>query len=335
MGKQAWTKEQEEYIRNLYNSNVSIKEITKLLNTKFSACYDYDAVKRKICNSGISRKVKNANSFNLNVLNNNRKERVGQTKVNIEGSPMTIIEYIDANHITVEFEDFIHYKTNSTYSCFKKGQIKNYGRPFLYNRGYIGQGDYQVSIDGVATKAYDMWRKMFDRCYNKKLHDKYKTYEKCEVCNEWYCFQNFAQWFYDNFYNIDNETMELDKDWLKIGNKLYCPEFCCIVPKSLNCCLSFKPKHKYTDLPNGVSKLPSGKYRASIQIGECKIHIGTFSNSKDAEDAYWDYKISSIKKKALLYKEQIPKQLYDALLNYEFTCRRRYDLYKQEVMFNE
>jgi predicted transport protein len=61
---------------------------------------------------------------------------------------MTIIEYINKINIKVKFED--GYVCNSTYRAFKKGEIKNPYDRSVYNIGYLGEGDYKVSLGGVA-----------------------------------------------------------------------------------------------------------------------------------------------------------------------------------------
>ena len=47
-----------------------------------------------------------------------------------------------------------------------------------------------------------------------------KNYLDVTVCEEWHNFQNFAKWFYENYYEISGEKMRLDKDILIKGNKM-------------------------------------------------------------------------------------------------------------------
>lgn len=53
---------------------------------------------------------------------------------------------------------------------------------------------------------------MLERCYSDKLYKRYPTYRVCSVTEEWYNFQNFAKWYDENYYEVDDEKMELDKD---------------------------------------------------------------------------------------------------------------------------
>ena len=70
------------------------------------------------------------------------------------------------------------------------------------------------------------WRNMLKRCYSSE--QKYKNYKEQEivVCDEWLDFLTFKSWYDRNFYRVDNEEMNLDKDILCHGNKMYCPEYC-------------------------------------------------------------------------------------------------------------
>ena len=74
---------------------------------------------------------------------------------------------------------------------------------------------------------------MFNRCYNEKYHEKQPTYIGCSVSEEFWNFQNFAEWYNQKKY-ICNYALELDKDLLYEGNKIYAPSKCCLLPKEIN-----------------------------------------------------------------------------------------------------
>ena len=57
------------------------------------------------------------------------------------------------------------------------------------------------------------------------------TYDDCVVCNEWHNLQNFAKWFEENYYEIGEGRMHLDKDIICAGNKIYNPDMCIFVPQ--------------------------------------------------------------------------------------------------------
>ena len=100
---------------------------------------------------------------------------------------------------------------------------------------------------------------MFRRCYNKEWQEKEPTYKGCKVCYEWIYFSNFKKWYKDNFYKIEDEQMELDKDILNKGNKIYSPKNCIFVPKIINCLFTKSNKIR-GDLPIGVKLGKNNKY---------------------------------------------------------------------------
>lgn len=329
MGNKLWTEEQEEYLKELYANKNKIKDITMLINEKFGTNFKYESVKRKIFNMGISN-FRLKNPSNIQLLEKNRQLRVGQTNMSNDGSLMKIIEYNGANNILVEFQDEFHYTVKASYKAFQLGTIKNPGQKIICDRGYIGEGKYLTSckINGKKqpTKAYDAWRRMFDRCYNENCACMYPTYKDSEVCKEWWDFQVFAEWFYNHYYEIGDQSMEVDKDWLVVGNKIYCPENCCIAPNIINTCLLTHDKIINFDLPIGVCPTASGKYKARCSEYGKRKDLGTYSKVQDAEKAYWDFKINYVEKLADKYKYCIPEKLYEAMMNFKNTYKQRYKI---------
>ena len=64
------------------------------------------------------------------------------------------------------------------------------------------------------------------------------SYKGVEVCEEWYNFQNFAEWCetqkFLNAKDVKGKSYQLDKDILVKGNKIYSPDTCCFVPPEIN-----------------------------------------------------------------------------------------------------
>ena len=100
---------------------------------------------------------------------------------------------------------------------------------------------------------------MLGRCYNEYNLKRRPTYKGCEVCDEWLNFQNFAEWFDNNYYTIDNEAVCLDKDILIKGNKTYSPEACVFVPITINSLFT-----KINKLENSYIKEVTEKYKDVI-----------------------------------------------------------------------
>ena len=222
---------------------------------------------------------------------------------------MKIVRYGSNEDIDIEFLDEFHYiKEHQTYSNFKSGGVKNPYDRDLYNVGYFGVGNYSSRDNGKMAFAYKTWTGMIERCYlNKKAFPAY--YGKCEVCSEWHNFQNFAEWYEENKYPV-NERLHIDKDILYPNCHIYSPETCILTPQRINMLFSNKPNSR--GLPNGIFKIKSG-YRAEYQ----GIKIGRYSTLDEAYDAYSTAKENNIKEVADEYKNIIPKKLYDALYAYK------------------
>lgn len=244
-------------------------------------------------------------------------DRTGETFVNREGCVGKIVKYKNAREVYVLFENCIE-PIKTTYAQCKNGEVKNPYHLSVANKGYLGQGIYKVSEKGKLTEHYRHWNNMMQRCYNTTIQEKYQTYEKCEVCEEWHNFQNFARWYEDNSYKIEGEQMCLDKDILAKGNKVYSPETCVLVPQTINKLFikSEKTRGKY---PLGVVyHKPSKKYTPSCSIkGKGKIYLGIYDTVLQAFEVYKEFKEQYIKEVAEEYKDKIPQKLYEAMYSYK------------------
>ena len=243
------------------------------------------------------------------------KERIGEIKQMNCGDFAKIIAYKDSKNITVEFQDEYHYVCNVEYGNFVKGTIKN---PYHKNRygGYVGVGNYPATINRKGTYIYDAWIRMLERSKSESFKNKYPAYQDVDCCDEWLCFQNFAEWYDNHYYKIDGQTMEVDKDWIKFGNKIYCPEFCEIVPSIINSCLLNHKKMKNYELPTGIA-YNSNKFKVRLSIEGKRQTLGNYSELKDAMSIYKKSKINYIKYLAEKYKNYIPKIIYDNMMDIE------------------
>lgn len=154
--------------------------------------------------------------------------RIGEKGKNTSGELMTIVEYVDRENIVVEFEN--GYKTKTRYQTFKKGNVKNVYFKSVCGVGFIGEGIYTTTKN---ERAYGVWGDMLRRCYSDDINYK-KAYKDCSVCKEWHNFQNFAEWYYENYYEVEGDVVCLDKDIRRKGNKIYSPKACIFVPNRIN-----------------------------------------------------------------------------------------------------
>ena len=236
---------------------------------------------------------------------------IGMTGKDKRGTPYKIIEWTKANNLVIEFQDEFHYQTKTTMQNFRRGQIKNPYDKIIANTGYIGVGKHtsRISHNGAVRREYKIWSEMLRRCYSEKLQIKQPAYIGCTVCDEWLNYQNFADWYDKNYYDIGDGRMHLDKDILVTGNRVYSPDTCIFVPQRINM-LFMHPSNK-SDLPNGITKGVHG-YRT---LYNTKL-LGVYPTLDEALKYYTIEKRLHIKEIAEEYKDKIPSKLYQALINW-------------------
>ena len=249
--------------------------------------------------------------------------RTGERRINNFGSEMIIKEYRKYSDIDVYFPEYDWTAKNREYKGFKNGNIKCPYERRYFGVGYIGEGKYKVWENGKNTRVYKTWNHMLERCYDENLHEKEPTYKDCKVYEEWLNFQNFAEWYENNYYEIEGEVMCLDKDILNKGNKIYSPDTCVFVPHNINI-LFVKRDNNRGDYPLGVSyNKQHEKFQAHCNIYDFKEnkskrkHLGLYNTPQEAFETYKQFKEKHIKKVADYYNGLIPKKLYDSMYEYK------------------
>lgn len=243
-------------------------------------------------------------------------DRTGEIGVNNFGSEMVIVGYRSNKDIDVHFPEYNWTVENALYKNFTAGKIKCPYEPRVHNVGYVGEGQYSVRENNKITKPYAVWQGMITRCYDSNWQQKKaRTYVDCEVCEEWHNYQVFAEWYEQNYYEIPEQTMALDKDILVKGNKIYSPDTCVFVPQNINN-LFTKCDSARGDYPIGVRRR-NRKYTSSCSINNDRIHLGTYDDPMDAFQAYKEFKENYIKTVADQYADLIPQALYNAMYEYE------------------
>ena len=149
----------------------------------------------------------------------------------------------------------------------------------------INDSDYNVAIrrgGKVVWRCpyYNTWAGMLQRCCSDKLKSRHPTYNNCSVCEEWLTFSNFKAWMEQQ----DWEGKQLDKDLLKVGNKVYCPEWCIFVERVVN---SF-----VTDRVNARGDCMLGVFQRKTTnkfVAQCcnpftgkQEHLGVFTDELEA-----------------------------------------------------
>ena len=246
--------------------------------------------------------------------------RMGESRINIHGEKMTIVEYNNSCDIVVEFDDVYKTRVKTQYGNFIRGVTSNPSNKLVFGVGITGN-KYPVKVKNVITKEYNTWVNMLCRCFSEDWKEKHPTYETSQCCQEWLNYSIFYEWLHsqDNFEIWkDMPRSGLDKDIIKKHNKLYSPETCCLVPDRINS-LFIKADAMRGKLPIGVSINDKGKYRATLQNQNDHLYLGDFTTPEKAFFEYKKHKEKLIQDVADEYykKGAITEKCYQAMLNYE------------------
>ena len=231
-------------------------------------------------------------------------ERIGEVNFNTYGHKMTVVSYKSERDIEVLFEDG-HIKKCS-YGRFKSGNVKNNFMPSKYGIAYIG--NTKTKDNGIEKTSYRIWVGILDRVFDGKL----KSYDKVSISDEWLSYENFEIWYNKNIYNIGNEKMCIDKDILSNENKIYSEDTCIIIPERINNMLiDFYNKETGLTYRDRVKK-----YEVSCRdFDGKKKYLGYYENKDDAILVYRKFKINTIIEVINSYKDKLPKNIYDLIIN--------------------
>lgn len=246
---------------------------------------------------------------NPNFMNSRTNNRVGEETTLLSGLKAKIIEYRTAKDIDVEIYSTKEIIKNCTYRQFKTGEIKSHFSPTVVNVGIVGNNI--ATEEQNKTIAYTKWSSMLNRVILKNN----VAYQDKDVCEEWLIYENFLKWHNKNYYEVEGETMCLDKDILCKGNKIYSPETCIYVPERINI-LFVKSLTNKGDYPIGVVK-NGKKYNWQLSKKDRRIRGYGFNTPEEAFYGYKQAKEQYIKEVAEEYKDRIPQKLYEAMYKYE------------------
>jgi len=155
----------------------------------------------------------------------------------------------------------------------------------------VNDADYVVGTGKAMCLYYRKWTNMLMRCYSKSYLDKHPSHKGCSVTKDWLLFSNFKNWVHEQ----DWQGKHLDKDILKVGNKIYTPEHCVFVRKELVSLLNDNTSIRGVH-PRGVSwNNHAQKFQATIKRHGKKKHLGYFSTAADASNEYIKAKVAHIR----------------------------------------
>ena len=269
---------------------------------------DGNYVNIRFLNTGYERRVHKSHliSGELKDISLTIEGSVGQKFETYSSGMIKILEYTNSNRILVEFENTGSQRWCSLTHILGK-KLYDYYAPVVYGVGFTGQGDFSATKD---NRAYRQWHDMMRRCYSDEV-EKFPTYVGVTVCEEWYCFQNFAAWAtkQDAFY-YKKPVWQLDKDLLMPGCKIYSPDTCCYLPNKIN---SFMIKTNVNGSYNPKAKSWTffGKNTEGKKISR------TFKDKEEGLTWYKNTKQATMRRLAEEHKHLVPENVYLAMLNWE------------------
>ena len=128
---------------------------------------------------------------------------------------------------------------------------------------------------------YMQWKAMLRRAY-KPQERIAKAYEGVSVCEDWCIFSKFREWYLEQ---NPPKGWQVEKDIIKVGNKVYCSEWCAFVPTEVNNLILLPTSNRIYNLPVGVSLLQRKYYVAQCHFQSTRV-TKTASNALKAH-TYW------------------------------------------------
>jgi hypothetical protein len=204
------------------------------------------------------------------------RDRIGEIRQNSQGQDYEIIGFAD-NKFTVRFVRTGYVVENVRTSGVWKGTIKDYLEISVMGVGYLGR-----PLDEDMRKVYHRWVMMLRRCYDEESPSFHNYGEKgVYVSDSWLGFANY----YDDlpllpgydWEKIKNGLLDLDKDKLIPGNKVYSVETCCFLPPEENAIYTYHSNHKRVE-----ARKSTGEVIIAESIGELARKCGVLKTTIQA-----------------------------------------------------
>jgi len=156
---------------------------------------------------------------------------------------------------------------------------------------------------------YRTWKGMLNRCYSAKYQEKYPTYRGCSVSEEWLTFSVFKMWMEGQ----DWEGMQLDKDLLFEGNKVYSKEACVFVTNRVNSFTIDCRASRGECLIGGYWHKGAGKFASMCRnpFNKKQEYLGLFTSDIEAHQEWLKRKLELAH---LLAEEQTDERVAKALI---------------------
>ena len=249
----------------------------------------------------------------------NYKDCVGKILKSKNFGDFKIVKYNNSRNVEMQFIN-TGYETSATLDNIKNGNVKDPYVASVYDVGISGT-KYPITINGVHTKEYLLWKNMLKRCYSDAYRNKRPTYEGCEVSENFKSYEYFYEWCHKQIgFGVDGNgnSFQLDKDLLIKGNRVYSESTCIFIPAEIN---SLLVKSTASRGENLIGVCWSKTNKAFVaQVGKSKgkrEHLGVFKTELEAFKAYKEAKEYFIKEQANKWNGKIDERAYNALMNYQ------------------
>ena len=243
------------------------------------------------------------------------KDCVGKVfKSNLSGD-FKVLKYNDKTNVEIQFIN-TGYEAVVELGNIRNGNVKDPYSPSVCGVGVSGT-KYPITVNGVKTKEYELWRDMLKRCYSDKYQKKYPTYKGCEVSDNFKSYEYFYEWCNKQI-GFGMADFELDKDLLIKGNKVYSENTCVFIPAEINSLLTKCTASRGAYLIGVCWHKRDKVFMATVGKSKGKReHLGYFKTELEAFNAYKEVKESFIKEQAEKWKDKIDLRAYEALMNYQ------------------
>ena len=266
-------------------------------------------------------------------------DRTGEEGYNNFGSKMIIKRYRGVYDCDIYFPEYNWTAGEVVYDAFKKGAVKCPYELRLFNKGYFGEGKYNPDEFSMYKVCYDKWRGMLTRCYDDEFQQEHLTYNGVTVYESWLNLQEYGKWFEDNYYEVNDELMDLDKDIKSGESKIYSPDTCIFIPHRLNVAFigekirNKKPKINYKiHVSQGIIWVRAkNKYRCiqGFEGKEKTKYKGNYDTHEEAFKIYKECKEKYLRELTNTYKDKLPDDVYKALMRYEIPVPEFIDMQEE------
>ena len=192
---------------------------------------------------------------------------------------VTVLDYIDCSNVLIKFENSGAIKTVRA-DHLRCGNIKDQTQPTVYGVGVVGENFDKGESHSLT---YNTWNGMLQRCYDPKLKQRRKTYERCFVDTVFLDYEYFKEWCH-NQKGFGNKGWNLDKDILSNEVKVYSPDTCCFIPPEINSMFAGFSSERKKHI--GVFENNSGNFYVRTLINGVKKSLGTFPTKDEAEKVH-------------------------------------------------